>query len=117
MYADLCGVLKYLTLVWMLGAVSFLYLETIAGSVLRYVEHVEQIDNYKLVKRILQFMWRTVEKWQTPSMVIHTFSSKTATVSPVLDSSLPFRTRAISINCGSKFPLHIVAESSLSNLV
>ena len=54
MYADLCGVLKYLTLAWMLGAVSFLYLETIAGSVLRYVEHVEQID--KLVKRILQFM-------------------------------------------------------------
>ena len=115
MYADLCGVLKYLTLVWMLGAVSFLYLETIAESVLRYVEHVEQID--KLVKRILQFMWRTVEKWQTPSMVIHTFSSKTATVSPVLDSSLPFRTRAISTNCGSKFPLHIVAECSLSNLV
>ena len=92
--------------------VAFLCLDTITGSVLQYVEHAGQIGKW-LDNSILQFTCRTVEKCHTSSTLMQTFSSKIATVSPVLDNNLPLWTSAISTNCGSKFPLHITEESSL----
>ena len=45
MYADLCGVLKYLTLLCVFDIAAFLCLDTIARSMFWYVEHAGRIDN------------------------------------------------------------------------